>query len=58
MGWNDEEWMKIYNKAMEEANGDESRIVWLKTGGYMIMPSDKMIKGFQKLMNADQKRWY
>ena len=37
MGWNDEEWMEIYNKAMEDADGDESRIVWLKTGGYMII---------------------
>ena len=48
----------IYTQAMIEARGDESRICWKKDGSYIIMPSAKMIKGFQKLMDADQSRWY
>ena len=43
---------ELYTEAMIEARGDESKICWLKSGGYIIMPSDKEIRGFQKLMNA------
>ena len=50
MGRMKEEWMKIYNKAMKEARGDESKIVWLKSGGYMITMSDSEVKHFQQLM--------
>ena len=42
----------IYTDAMIEASGYERKICLFKSGGYIIMPSDKEIRGFQKLMNA------